>query len=198
MRVLIACESSGIERDAFIALGHDAMSCDLLPTERPGPHYQGDVRDLMGEEWDLVSAHPDCRYLANAGARYLYSEAGRWERMREGADFFRLMFEFRTPRLAVENPIQHKWAKAAHGQGNQSQVIQPWMFDHPERKATCLWLRGLPPLVPTSDLRPAMVGLPRRVTDRVHYASPGPDRWRERSRAFPGIAAAMAAQWGAA
>ena len=196
VRVLIACESSGIERDAFIAAGHDAMSADLLPTERLGPHYQGDVLDLISERWDLVVAHPPCTYLANSGVRWLYTEPNRWQHLIDGAAFFRAMFGFNTPRLVVENPIQHKWAKLAHGQGEPSQIVQPWMFGHPETKATCLWLRGVPPLVMTSDARAEMSALPKSQAQRVHYLSPGPDRWRERSRALPGMAAAMASQWG--
>ena len=198
MRVLIACESSGVERDAFIAAGHDAMSCDLLPTVTPGPHYQGDVLDLIGERFDLVIAHPPCTYLANSGVRWLYTDPTRRASMLAGAAFFAAMFEFNTPRLAVENPIQHKHAKAAHGMGQQTQTVQPWQFGHPESKAICLWLRGLPPLVPTRDARPEMIGLPKSQTHRVHYASPSVDRWRVRSVSFAGIAAAMADQWTAA
>ena len=195
MRVLIACEYSGIERDAFRALGHDAISCDLLPTERPGPHHQGDVRDLMGEPWDLVIALPPCTHLANSGVRWLYSDPTRWQDMLEGAAFFRQMFAFNSPRIAVENPIQHKWAKLAHGMGDPDQTVQPWQFGHPESKRTCYWLRGLPHLAATHDVRAEMAALPKSQTNRIHYASPGPDRWKARSTSYPGIAAAMAAQW---
>ena len=153
LRVLIACEYSGIERDAFRALGHDATSCDLLPTERPGPHHRGDVRDLMGEPWDLVIAHPPCTYLSNSGVRWLYSDPTRWQDMLEGAVFFRQMFAFNAPRIAVENPVQHKWAKLAHGMGDPDQTVQPWQFGHPETKRTCYWLRGLPQLTATHDVR---------------------------------------------
>lgn len=198
MKVLIACEHTGTERDAFIAGGHDAMSCDLLPTEAPGPHYQGDVRDLMGEPFDLVIAHPDCTYLANSGVRWLYTDPTRWPRMVEAGAFFRLMFTFNAPRIAVENPIQHKWAKLVHGQGDQTQTVQPWQFGHEESKATALWLRGLPPLVATDNVRAAMLDRPRREWAKVHYASPGADRWKVRSAAYAGIADAMADQWGAA
>ena len=195
MRILVACESSGTVRDAFRALGHDAMSADLLPTETPGPHYEGDVLDLAGESWDLVIAHPPCTYLSNSGAGWLYKEPLRWQHMIDGAVFFRRMFEFNTTMLAVENPIQHKWAKAVHGMGSQDQIVQPWMFGHPESKATCLWLRGLPPLVATDNVRHIMDGLPAREAQRIHYLPPGPDRWRERSKTFAGLAAAMADQW---
>lgn len=197
MRVLIACEYSGTERDAFLAAGHDAISADLLPTETPGPHYQGDVLDLMGERWDLVIAHPPCTYLANSGVRWLYSNPTRWQDMLEGADFFRRMFDFNTPLLAVENPVQHKWAKLAHGMGDPTQTVQPYEYGHPETKRTCYWLRGLPPLTTTDDVRAEMAALPKSVSNRIHYASPGPDRWKARSTSYAGIAAAMADQWGA-
>lgn len=142
MRVLVACESSGIVRDAFRARGHDAISCDLLPSERPGPHVIGDVLELRDERWDLVIAHPPCTYLAKSGVRWLHSDLDRWGRMEEGAQFFAAMFTFDTQFLAVENPIQHRHAVEAHGQGRPSQIIQPWEHGHAESKATCLWLRG--------------------------------------------------------
>jgi hypothetical protein len=197
--VLVACEYSGRVRDAFIRLGHDAVSCDLLPSERPGPHITGDVLPLLREPWDLVVAFPPCTYLANSGVRWLYGGHGtdrdpvRWALMEEGAAFFRACLDANAPRVAVENPVQHGHA----GLPRPTQTVQPWMFGHPERKATCLWLRGLPPLVPTDDVRARMVGLAKSQTDRVHYASPGPDRWKERSRTYQGIADAMADRWGA-
>ena len=196
MRVLIACEYTGTERDAFIAAGHDAMSCDLLPTETPGPHYRGDVRDLLTEPFDLVIAHPPCTYLSNSGVRWLYSESTRWQSLIQGAALFRDMFTFNSPRIAVENPIQHKWALMAHGQGAPTQWVQPWQHGHPETKATGLWLRGLPPLMPTDDVREVMAGLSPKERSRIHYMSPGADRGKLRSAAYPGIAAAMADQWG--
>jgi hypothetical protein len=191
MRVLIACEFSGIVRDAFTAAGHDAWSWDLLPTERPGKHVTGDVEAALNPgEWDLMIAHPPCTYLANSGVRWLYGGKGtirdeeRWALMEESAAFFRLLLEAPIPRIAVENPIMHSHA----GIRKPDQLIQPWQFGHGETKATGLWLKRLPPLVPThivTERRP-----------RVHHASPGPDRWKERSRTLEGIAAAMAAQWG--
>lgn len=195
MRVLIGCEYSGVVRDAFIARGHDAMSCDLLPTDVPGPHYQGDVRDVIGDGWDLMVAHPSCTYLCNSGVRWLSSEPDRWKLMIEGAVFFRELLNAPIPRIAVENPVMHGYAATIIGQ-RQTQVVQPWMFGHPEKKATGLWLRGLPPLVATDDVRDLMATLPKSVTDRIHRASPGPDRWKLRSTTFAGLAAAMAAQWG--
>ena len=194
MRVLVACEFSGVVRDAFIAVGHDAVSCDLLPTERPGPHFQGNVLDIIGGlawgPWDLLIAHPPCTYLANSGVRWLYGGKGtvrdeaRWAAMEEAATFFRLLLDASIPRIVVENPIMHRHA----GIRKPDQIIQPWQFGHPETKATCLWLKGLTPLRPTNIV-------PGREP-RVHHASPGPDRWKERSRTLPGIAAAMAEQWG--
>lgn len=188
MRVLIACESSGVSRDAFIRAGHDAMSCDILETEMPGPHYRGDVRDVLYEDWDLLIAHPTCTYLTNSGVRWLHTDAARWPKLFDGAEFFRL-FDNAThiPRRAVENPIPHKYALRLIGR-KYDQLIQPWMFGHGETKATCLWLHGLPTLVPTNIVTGREA--------RVHRMSPGPDRWRERSRTLPGIAQAFADQWG--
>lgn len=201
-RVLVACEFSGIVRDAFIEAGHDAVSCDLLPSERPGPHYQGDVRDMLGAPWDLLIAHPPCQYLANSGVRWLYGgkgtvpDADRWQRMYEAAALFLELLTAPVPRIAVENPVMHRHGRdpieqTAHNLGItfERQTVQPWQFGHPETKATQLWLRNLPPLVPTNIV-------PGREP-RVHHASPGPDRWKERSRTLPGLAKAMAEQWGA-
>ena len=194
-KVLIACEYSGVERDAFTQVGCDAISCDLLPTEAPGPHYEGDVFDLMDREWDLVVAHPPCTYLSNSGARWLYSDPLRWQAMIDGGAFFREMFRFRTKHLCVENPVQHGWAVKVHGAGRPDQTVQPWQFGHPETKRTCYWLRGLPPLGPTLNVKDAMDALPKREANRIHYASPGADRWKMRSTSYRGIAQAMADQW---
>lgn len=192
MRVLVACEFSGIVRDAFTARGHSAMSCDMLPTEAdPINHWQGDVLDVLDWGWDLMIAHPPCTYLANSGVRWLYKDGGvnedRWERMVEAAEFFRALLNAPIPRIAVENPIMHGYGKAIIGRG-PDQIIQPWQFGHGETKATGLWLKNLPKLEPTN------------IVDgrepRVHHASPGPDRWKERSRTLTGIAQAMADQWG--
>ena len=196
MRVLVACEYSGVVRDAFRDLGHDAMSCDILPTERPGPHYQGDALDLRSEPFDLVIAHPPCTYLSNSGVRWLSADPARWPLMFDGAEFFAAFWEFNTPRLAVENPVQHGYARRVHGKGKATQYVQPWMFGHPEQKAAGLWLRGLPKLQPTNDVRADMEGLAASQRQRIWSLPPGPDRWKERSATFPGIAAAMAEQWG--
>lgn len=190
MRVLVACEFSGIVRDAFIAAGHDAVSCDLLPSERPGPHIQDDVLRHLDCGWDLMIAHPPCTYLANSGVRWLYGGKGttpdpkRWGDMEAAAAFFLAFLDGPVERVAVENPVMHRHA----GIRKADQYIQPWEHGHGEVKATGLWLRNLPKLVPTD------------IVDgrepRVHHASPGPDRWKERSRTMTGLAAAMAAQWG--
>ena len=186
MRVLIACEFSGIERDAFRARGHDAISCDLLPTERPGPHHEGDVLPLLREPWDLVIAHPPCRYLANSGVRWRV-ERGEWAEIEAGARFFLACLYANAPRVAVENPVMHKYGVRIIGR-RQDFTLQPWQHGHGETKRTCYWTKGLPALVPSN----AVSGR----APRVHHASPGPERWRERSRSYPGVAAAMADQWG--
>ena len=195
MKVLVACEFSGIVRDAFITAGHDAMSCDLLPTEVDGPHHQGDVLDILHDGWDLMVAHPPCTYLTNSGVSWLSRQPGRWKLMEEGAAFFRSLLEAPIPHVAVENPVMHGYARERVGRG-PDQVIQPWMFGHMEQKATGLWLRGLPALYPTRVVRHEMWQLPVQQRQRSHYVPPGPDRWKERSRFFTGIARAMAEQWG--
>jgi hypothetical protein len=185
---------SGRVRDAFIARGHDAMSCDLLPTESPGPHYQGDVFDVIGDGWDLMIAHPPCTYLTNAGVRWLYvggrgaiDDPSRIDSMRKAAEFFNALSRAPIDRIAIENPIMHARGRQAIGVDWPTQIIQPWQFGHGETKATCLWLKGLPKLTPTNivDGRDA----------KVHRMPPGPDRWKNRSRTYQGIADAMASQW---
>ncbi len=185
MRVLVACEFSGIVRDAFIAQGHDAISCDLLPTDATGPHYQGNVFDIIDDGYDLMVAHPPCTYLANSGVSWLFKRPERWQQMGEGRDFFLALWDADIPRVAVENPIPHKHAKLPP----YSQLIQPYNFGHDESKATCLWLRGLPPLISTVQY----MGTPKQTG---HLLPPGPDRWKLRSVTFQGIADAMANQWG--
>ncbi len=180
MRVLVACEYSGIVRDAFIAAGHEAWSCDLLPTERPGPHHQGDVLGIIDDPWDLMIAHPPCTHLAVSGARW-FPEKRREQH--EALEFVRILLDAPIPRIALENPVSVISTLIR----KPDQIIQPWQYGHGETKATCLWLKGLPKLVPTDIVEGR--------EPRVHHASPGPDRWKERSRTLPGIAAAMAAQW---
>jgi len=196
MRVLVACEFSAIVRDAFIERGHDAYSVDLLPTEGdPEWHYQDDALVVAREcGWDLVIAHPPCTRLTKAGVRWLH-ERDLWKEMREAAGFFRSFLELDVPMVAVENPVMHRYATEVVGR-KQDQVVQPWMFGHLESKGTGLWLKGLPPLVPTEDVKASTMALTPKERDRAHWAAPGPDRWKMRSRTYAGIAAAMADQWG--
>lgn len=185
MEVLVACEYSGVVRDAFLKAGHDAISCDLLPTEVPGPHYQGDLFDLLDYPWDLAILHPECTHLSVSGARHF--AAKRFDgRQQKAVAFVKRIVRLseHIPRVAIENPVSilsSKWRKP-------DQIIQPWMFGHGETKATCLWLKGLPCLKPTDVVDGRL--------QRIHLMPPSEDRWKERSRTYTGIAAAMAAQWG--
>ena len=197
LRVLVACEFSGTVRRAFAALGHDAWSCDLLPSEDgSNRHIRGDARELLHEGWDLLMvAHPPCTRLCNSGVRWLTSPPpGRtleqmWAELEEGAALFAAFWNAPIARIAIENPVMHKHAKARiAGYQDFAQSVQPWQFGHPETKRTCLWLKGLPPLVATNIVEGR--------EQRVARMSPGEHRARERSRFFPGIAAAMAEQWG--
>lgn len=196
MRILIACEYSGRVREAFRKLGHDAWSCDLLPSDDDSPyHIQGDVVEQLDKGWDMMIAHPPCTYLANSGVSWLYKDVNRWGEMREGAAFFKTLLDAPIPLIAVENPIMHKYAVEIIGR-RQDQVIQPYMFGHLERKATCLWLKGLKPLEPTDNVKEEMDKLPKNVQQRLHYLPPSKDRWKIRSTTYQGIADAMAEQWG--
>ena len=181
MKVLVACEYSGTVRDAFIAKGHDAMSCDLLPTDAPGPHYQGSVLDIIGNGWDLMIAHPPCTHLAVSGAKWFYK---KMVEQTEALAFVQLLMDAPISRIALENPISIISSRIR----KPDQIIQPWQFGHGETKATCLWLKNLPKLMPTNivDGREA----------RVHKLPPSPNRWKLRSTTYKGIAAAMADQWG--
>lgn len=181
MNVLVACEFSGIVRDAFLARGHNAISCDLLPTESPGPHYQGDVVDLLYEGWDLMIAHPPCTHLAVSGARWFKDKQ---EEQQQALEFVQLLFNAPILKIAVENPVSIISTRIR----KPDQIIQPWQFGHGETKATCLWIKNLPPLQPTNVVR-------GRET-RIHHLPPSKDRWKIRSRTFEGIAQAMAEQWG--
>lgn len=200
MKVLVGCEYSGRVRDAFLARGHDAMSCDLLPTERPGPHYQGDVRDVLGDGWDLAVFHPPCTYLTAAGARFYsvnHPGAGaRRERMAEDAALFRDLWNAPIPRVCVENPRMLHEARELIGIGVPSQVIEPHEFGELALKRTCLWLRGLPPLMVTDDYLHLVTTAAVGQRWDLMRMSPSQDRWRERSRTFQGIADAMGEQWG--
>lgn len=181
MKILVACEYSGRVRDAFIAEGHDAMSCDLLPTDVEGPHYQGDVRDVLMEHWDLMIAHPPCTHLAVSGARWFKDKV---QEQIEALEFVRMLMAAPVERIAIENPVSVISTKIR----KPDQIIQPWQHGHGETKATCLWLKNLPLLVPSCVVpgREAM----------VHKMAPGPDRWKKRSTTYQGIADAMAKQWG--
>lgn len=184
VKVAVICEFSGIVRDAFIARGHDAISFDLLPTERPGPHYQQDVMLFGRDFWtrfDLAICHPPCTHLAVSGARWFKDKR---EEQADALEFVRYLMTLPINKIAIENPIS---IISSHIR-KPDQIIQPWMFGHGETKATCLWLKNLPLLVPTNIVD-------GRV-NRVHRMPPGPDRWKERSRTFQGIADAMAEQWG--
>jgi len=204
MNVLIACEFSGIVRDAFKSRGHFAVSCDLLDSERQGLHIKGDILDVLDSyrnrwftdvKWDMMIAHPPCTYLANSGVSWLYRQDERWEKMIEGAEFFKTLLDAPIPHIAVENPIMHKYAVEVIGR-RQDQLVQPYMFGHPERKATCFWLKNLPPLKETKNVKEEMLKLPKNQAQRLHYTPPSKDRWKIRSRTFQGIADAMAQQWG--
>jgi len=192
MRVLVACEYSGRVRDAFSKLGHDAWSCDLLDTETPGNHYTGSILDILDQEWDLMVAHPPCTYLSNAGARYLYPQGKlNQERLEKGLkakEFFMALYNANIPRIAIENPTPSK----VYGLPQYSQSIQPYEYGHPFQKRTCLWLKGLPMLVPTQIVE-------ERQSTKIPgnwFNKGGKDRQKERARTFQGIADAMADQWG--
>jgi len=181
MRVLVACEYSGAVRDAFRALGHDAMSCDLLQSETQGPHYKGDVRDVLGAGWDLMVCHPSCQHLAVSGARWFKDKRQEQD---DALEFVRLLLAAPIARIALENPVSIISSRIR----KPDQIIQPWQFGHGETKATCLWLKGLPKLVPTNIVSGREA--------RIHRMAPGPNRAKERSRTYAGIAQAMAQQWG--
>lgn len=181
MKVLVGCEYSGTVRDAFIRKGHDAMSCDLLPTDQPGPHHQGDVLEIIDQGWDLMIAHPPCTHLAVSGARWFKDKV---EEQKEALAFVRTLLSAPIERIALENPISIISSRVR----KPDQIIQPWQHGHGETKATCLWLKNLPLLTP-SNIVEGREG-------RVWKMPPSPDRWKLRSTTFKGIAEAMADQWG--
>lgn len=193
LRVLVACEYSGRVRDAFIARGHAAMSCDLLPTEAPGPHHVGDIRDVLNLDWDLMIAHPPCTYLAVSGMHWTTRGLRDPQLTEDALDFVRLLMNAPIPKIAIENPVSVISSRIR----KPDQIVQPWYFGEDASKKTCLWLKGLPKLVDTDRLP---------GTDRTRRANqtpsgqnklgPSKDRWKERSRTFEGIAKAMASQWG--
>lgn len=196
MRVLVACEYSGRVRQAFRNKGHDAYSCDIIESEDNSPyHIVGDVTQILDDGWDLMIAHPPCTYLTNAGVCHLKKDPTRYDKMVSGAEFFSKLLNSNIDKICIENPIMHRYAVNIIGR-RQDQVIQPWMFGHKEQKATCLWLKNLPKLIETNNVKEEMMLLPSNVRQRLHYLPPGPNRWKERSRTYEGIAQAMAEQWG--
>lgn len=197
MRVLIACESSGTVRDAFTAQGHYAMSCDLLPTESPGEHHQGDVRDVLDRGWDLLIAHPPCTYMAVSGMHWTTRGLRDPQLTEDALEFVRLLMGVKVRRIAIENPVSVISSRIR----KPDQIIQPYQFGSDASKKTCLWLKELPLLVPTEYVPPRVVnGKPRwgnQTDSGQNNLPPSKDRWKLRSKTYPSIAAAMAAQWGA-
>lgn len=192
MRVLVACEFSGTVRDAFRAAGHDAMSCDLLDTEAPGPHYKGDVRDVLHDGWDLMIAHPPCTYLAASGLHWNKRRPERAMQTEAALEFVRKLLAAPIPHIALENPIGCISSQIR----KPDQIIQPWQFGHDASKATCLWLVNLPLLKPTNILPGGREA--RRANQTAsgqNKLPPSPDRWKLRSITYPGIAEAMVSQW---
>lgn len=201
MKILVACEYSGTVRDAFILKGHDAVSCDLLPTEVPGPHIRRDVLEILEDGWDMMIAHPPCTYLCSSGIHWNKRVPGREEKTHEAVLFFMNLMGIgfiahNIPRIAIENPIGIMSSKYR----KPDQIIQPWQFGHDASKSTCLWLKGLPPLLPTKIVNG------RNVNGKIRYSNqtdsgqnklgPSDDRWKERAKTYQGIADAMAEQWG--
>ena len=181
IKVLVACEYSGVVRDAFLKQGHNAISCDLLPTEQPGPHYEGNVLDILDNGWDLMIAHPPCTHLAVSGARWFKDKQ---QEQKEALDFVRIMLDAPIKHIALENPVSVISSKIR----KPNQIIQPWQFGHGETKKTCLWLKNLPPLQPTNIVEGR--------EQRIWKLPPSKDRWKLRSITYQGIADAMAEQWG--
>ncbi len=206
IKVLVGCEFSGVVRSAFCALGFDAWSCDLLEAEDGGPHLQCDVLSVLNDGWSLAIFHPPCTFLTNAGVRWLYKngrgterDPERWRDMEAAAYFFNKLLDAPIERICIENPVMHSYGRELLT-ATPSQTIHPHQFGHSETKATQLYLKGLPLLKPTDVIKPDYIKYPpgfgNGFQPRVHHASPGPNRWKERSRTLTGVAAGMAAQWG--
>lgn len=189
MRVLVACEFSGTVRDAFAALGHDAWSCDILPTEKPGKHIQCDVLTILNYGWDLMIAHPPCTHLAVSGAAWFKNKT---KEQVEALVFVKRLMNAPIPMIAIENPV----SVISTYIRKPDQIVQPYHFGHLERKTTCLWLKGLPVLEHETELKETVDALPKRLQNPLHYLPPTPDRWKLRSKTYTGIANAMASQWG--
>ena len=199
MRILIACEESQAVATAFREAGHEAYSCDISECSggHPEYHIQGDVLEVINQQWDMMIAHPPCTYLSNSGVRWLHTQEGRVDKMNEGALFFKAMLNAtHIPKICVENPIPHKYAVKAWCGDKYTQIVQPYEYGHPESKATCLWLKGLPELKGTDDVKAEFKALPKSEAQRLHYLPPSKDRARLRSKTYAGIANAMAQQWG--
>jgi len=198
MRILVGTESSGVIRDAFIAAGHDAISCDFLPTERPGPHYEGDVMDIIGQSWDCFIFHPECTFVCGSGLHWNKRVPGRAAKTTEAIFFVKRLWLYsqHIGKRCMENPIGCLSTKFK----KPSQIIQPYNFGEDASKATCLWLDGLPPLWKTKHIEPRIVAGKKRWANQTdsgqNRLTPGPDRWKDRARTYPGIAEAMADQWG--
>lgn len=184
---------SGIIREAFRKQGHDAWSCDLLPSmDNSKYHIQGDIQDVYLKDYDLMIAHPPCTFMCNSGVSWLHKDPKRWDELRHANEFFNYLWKSNVKHICIENPIPHKYALLP----KYDQLIQPYQFGHPERKATCLWLKNLCELKETKNVKPEMENLPKSEAQRIHYMSPGKDRGIRRSISFTGIASAMADQWG--
>ena len=196
MRVLIACEYSGTVRDAFLRLGHDAMSCDLLPTEKPGPHYQGNVLNIISLGWDLMVAHPPCTYLSVSGMHWTTRGLRDPQLTEDALDFVRQLLNAPIERIALENPVSIISTRIRP----PDQIVQPYEYGHDASKKTCLWLKNLPPLKPTDYIQPRIIEGKKRWSNQTNTGqnrlSPSPDRWKHRSATYSGIASAMAEQWG--
>lgn len=202
MKVLVACEESQAVTIELRKRGFEAFSCDILDCSGGHPewHIKGDVLNVLDKGWDMMIAHPTCTYLTNSGVCWLYKKdktknEERWEKLRQGAEFFRKLLNAPIPLIAIENPIPHKYAVELIGE-KYNQCVQPYQFGHPESKATCFWLKGLPPLIETKNVKDVWKKLPKNEAQRLHYLPPGPERAKLRSKTYKGIAEAIAEQWG--
>lgn len=198
MRVLVACEESQTVCKAFRQAGHEAFSCDLQECSGGHPewHFHGDVMEVLFQQWDMIIAHPPCTYLANSGVRWLHKQPERWALLDEACAFFNFFLDHPCTRICVENPVPHKYAIERLKGRRYTQTVQPWQFGHPESKRTCLWLKGLPELVPTENVYEEYKALPKSQGQRMWIMPPGPERAKLRSKTYTGIAQAMAEQWG--
>jgi len=192
MKIIIACERYGIIRDTFIKKGHDAFSCDIEPTEKEGPHIQDDILNHLNDGWDLMIAHPECKYLANSGVWCLHRDPQRWNKMIDAANFFKILLNAPIKKICIENPIQHKYALEIIGR-KYSQTIQPWQFGEDASKRTCLWLKNLPNLIPTKIIKKEKYS--NQTPSGQNKLGPSVDRSIIRAKTYQGIADAMVEQW---